>query len=120
MTAHKYPKTYMGIMVPTQATLMKYGGSFPRWTALLKAQGGRCGACKTIPPSHKLNIDHQHVRGFKNLLPISKWKYVRGLVCYMCNHYRVARGATPENLRGAADYLERYLWRRDGWRKPKP
>lgn len=101
-------ETYMGIVMPSPATLAKYGGNPVRWMAIVRWQKGRCGACGTVPPSHKLNIDHQHVKGWKRMIPLDRWQYVRGLLCYMCNHYRVARGATPENLRGAADYLERY------------
>jgi hypothetical protein len=99
------------IITPTKATLSKYGLSVEAWQAMLDAQGGACGACGRVPPSRRLNIDHQHVRGWKTMDPVIRVTYVRGLLCYTCNSQRLARGATVANLRGAADYLERYQTR---------
>ena len=42
------------------------------------------------------------------MAPADRWQYVRGLLCWGCNGFRLARGATVANLRGAADYLEAY------------
>jgi hypothetical protein len=107
---------------PSPATLDRYGfGCGPAaladtpyddWFALLASQTGTCGACRHVPPALRLNVDHEHVRGWKDMPPEKRRIYVRGLLCYMCNHYRLARGATVDNLRGAADYLERYEERR--------
>lgn len=33
----------------------------------------------------RLCVDHIHVRNFKKMLPSEKRKYVRGLLCFMCN-----------------------------------
>ncbi len=97
-----------GIQQPRLETLAKYGLTVGDWREILDRQGGVCGACKTLPPSHRLNIDHEHVKGWKTMPPEKRKQFVRGLLCYMCNHYRLARGATVFNLRGAADYLEAY------------
>jgi hypothetical protein len=106
------PNSFLGILVPAPATLAKYGLSVGPWRRILEHQNGKCGACGTVPPSRKLNIDHQHVKGWKRMPVEQRPQFIRGLVCYMCNHYRLARGATPANLRGAADYLEDYEERR--------
>jgi len=65
-----------------------------------------------VPKTRRLVIDHEHVRSWKSMKPEDRKQYVRGLLCWSCNHYRLARGATVENLRGAADFLEAYGLRR--------
>ena len=109
------------LKIPSPTTLARYGFGFgpaaladtpeDDWRLLLRAHKGSCGACGRFPPSGRLNIDHEHVKNWVKMPPEERRIYVRGLACYMCNHYRLARGANPENLRGAADYLERYLKR---------
>jgi recombination endonuclease VII len=101
-----------GLLQPTQATLNKYGGTPELWYSLAEAQGFVCGACLKLPKTCRLVIDHEHVRGWKAMATTARWAFVRGLLCWTCNHYRLARGASVENLRGAADYLERYEARR--------
>lgn len=100
------------ILVPTKATLQKYGLVEETWRVILDRQGGVCGACHKEPKSHRLTIDHEHVRGWAKMATADRPPFVRGLLCYMCNHYRLARGATVSNLRGGADYLEAYAARR--------
>ena len=96
------------IVEPTPPTLRKYGLTLDDWRAILASQDGKCGACGKVPRTKRYNIDHEHVRGFKTMDPVVKATYVRGLLCWTCNSFRLARGSTVENLRGAADYLERY------------
>lgn len=99
---------YLGIQVPTPATLNRYGLTVEAWQAHVERQGGACGACAKVPTTARLNIDHEHVRGWKAMATKDRAQYVRGLLCYMCNHYRLARGATVANLQGAARYLREY------------
>jgi len=33
----------------------------------------------------RLNVDHIHQKGFKKLEPAEKKKYVRGVLCFLCN-----------------------------------
>lgn len=96
------------IRVPRPQTLKIYGLKLEDWQAILARQNGACGACGNVPKSGKMSIDHQHVRGWKDMKAEDRRQYVRGLLCYMCNHYRLARGATVSNLEGAAAYLRRY------------
>ena len=42
------------------------------------------------------------------MAPEDRRRYVRGLTCWFCNSVMLRRGATPEKLRAAADYLETY------------
>jgi hypothetical protein len=65
-----------------------------------------------VPKSGRLNVDHFHTKGWKNMAPARRKLYVRGLVCYFCNRFFLARGATPEKLRNGAAYLEEWASRR--------
>lgn len=72
-----------------------------------------CQVCGNPPkPGRRLHVDHEHVRGFKRMTPAEKREYVRGVVCWKCNSILLRRGVTPDNLRGAARYLDRYARRR--------
>lgn len=99
---------------PTRATLRRYGLTVEDWRAIMEAQGWACGVCKKVPPSGTLHIDHSHARGFKALPPEEKRHHVRGVVCFTDNSVFLRRGATPERLRAAADYLEAYERRKNG------
>ena len=65
------------------------------YAAMLERQGRGCAICGSTPKTRRLHVDHDHRTG-----------RVRGLLCFTCNNRIVARGATPERLRRAADYLE--------------
>ncbi len=105
-----YPLTeYVGaVRIPVRATLRKYGLTEDEWRALLTRAGGACEVCHTVPTSGGLHIDHHHARLWRKMAPADKKRYVRGLLCWNCNSVWLRRGATPERLRAAADYLERY------------
>jgi len=100
------------ILQPTDTTLKRHGLTPELWLVMIEAQGWVCGACGTVPPSKRLNIDHEHVRGYWDMSAERKRKYHRGLVCYMCNKFRLARGATAENLLKASEYLRAYAERK--------
>ena len=53
--------------------------------AEMQKQGGVCAICKRVPPSLRLNIDHEHVKGWKKMPPEQRKQYVRGLLCFQCN-----------------------------------
>lgn len=98
----------MTVTPPAPSTLRKYGLTLAEWQAILKRQGGTCGICKTVPRTQKLDIDHEHRRGWRRMKPEKRKLYVRGLLCRFCNYRVVRRGMTIERLRGGAEYLERY------------
>ena len=106
----KYPE----IRRPVQGTLDKYGMSLYDWEVLLFQQKGVCGVCGEEPASKRLVIDHEHVRGWRHMVPEERKKYVRGLCCVTCNHFVLTRYGTVEKFRGAAAYLERYEARGKG------
>ena len=110
---------HYGIIIPTPPTLAKYALTEDDWKAHLEEQMrwwdsavGVCGECGKVPGPKRLHIDHAHVRGWKVMKPAERKQYVRGLICYMGNKFRLARGSNIENLQGAADYLRRYEARR--------
>jgi hypothetical protein len=101
------------ITTPSPATLRKYGLSEADWRAIAKRQGHKCGACGRVPTTNRLNIDHEHRRGWKAMDPADRKRHVRGLLCWTCNTKQLARGATVAGLLGAAAYLKAYEKRRD-------
>jgi hypothetical protein len=109
---------YHDISIPTRATLMKYGGTVIEWMAMVDNQHGACGVCGKVPSPNKrtgrvvLAIDHEHVKGWKTMPPEKRWIYVRGLVCWFCNHYYLGRGLTLAKAYGVVKYLERYQGRK--------
>ena len=62
-----------------------YGLTLEEWKQKFKEQAGVCWICKTLPPIGTLCVDHIHQLGFKKMRPEDKKKYIRGLLCYMCN-----------------------------------
>jgi hypothetical protein len=96
------------LLTPRPATLAKYGLGLYDWSDLALDQGGKCKVCHKLPKSGRLVIDHEHVKGWKKMPPDQRRKYVRGLLCWTCNRYFLARGATVKKMRAAADYLIEY------------
>lgn len=99
------------VKIPTPVTLAKYGLHINEWQRIHDAQQGVCGACGKLPPSGRLVIDHEHVRGWKHMAPEIRKTYVRGLLCWTCNLYTLGRGADIARLKGALNYLIRYHMR---------
>lgn len=98
----------MTVRQPSARTLARYGLTLADWRAFLRRQKGACGVCGSVPPSGILHIDHSHERGWKRMPPERRKQFVRGLACFRCNSVWLRRGATPELLRAAANYLEAY------------
>jgi hypothetical protein len=99
------------LIQPKPLTLKKYGLTADEWRAIADRQYELCAVCATLPKSGRLCIDHEHVKGWKKLEPSERRKYVRGLVCYQCNHALLRRGMTPLRLTSAAEYLRAYAKR---------
>jgi hypothetical protein len=87
-----------------RAAVMKrlYGITIEEYDALLAKQKGRCAICKETPKRERLSVDHCH-RG----------KFVRWLLCGLCNRGIGCFRDDPRLLRTAADALSRI-------REPKP
>jgi hypothetical protein len=115
----KYVRTLSGkrldvpVVVPLARTMARYGLVYSEWYALLKAQGGVCPICGTVPSSGRLVIDHEHVPGWKKMPPRERARHVRGLLCTTDNHFVLTKYGTPSKFRNAADYLEAHEKRRD-------
>ncbi len=73
----------------------KYNISEAEYQWILKHQSYRCGACKRHRSEFKtrLAVDHDHLTGM-----------VRGLLCYHCNRWVIAKHR-PEKIWDAAAYL---------------
>lgn len=87
-----------------------YGLTKEEWLTIFSKQGYVCAICKR--GDKKWVTDHEHVRGWKNLPPHEKKKYVRGILCMWCNFRILRRGVTIEKLKNAIAYLEAYSKRR--------
>lgn len=91
-----------------------YGITIKEWDLLLKQQNGVCAVCKALPGKGILCVDHIHVKGFKAMPPIEKVKYVRGLVCFMCNtgfksfEKTVSGTRNRQALHGTFEYFQKY------------
>ena len=72
-----------------------YGITLAQYEELLALQGGVCAICKSPPKKQALGVDHDHKSG-----------YVRGLLCFRCNHKLLPpSGEDPARLDRAAAYL---------------
>ena len=96
------------MQTPSSVTLKKYGLSENEWRQILDRQGGVCAICGKVPAKGRLCIDHEHVHGWKKKPSDERKKYVRGLLCWFCNHYYVGRCITIEKAQNVVSYLKRY------------
>jgi hypothetical protein len=91
--------------------LRLYGITLDDYARLLAAQGGVCAICKK-PPAEGSNLAVDHDHAIVTRVPKAKRtpellrSSVRGLLCWLCNHRRIGRGATPAIMHAAGDYLE--------------
>ena len=97
--------------IPSTKTLNKYGLNIGSWFWIATGQGLVCGVCGKLPKSGRLNVDHDHVKGYKKLPPHQKRKHIRGLLCYVCNKFFAMRGMTEEKARRLVKYLASYAER---------
>lgn len=96
---------------PSAVTLKKYGLTADEWLLLLEVQGGVCAICLKAPPSGRLNIDHEHAKGWKKMEPEQRKLWVRGLLCWTCNLYILGRGVSVFRLQNALNYLKSFAKR---------
>ncbi len=96
------------LQVPSKATLQRYGLSVEEWRALADKQDHVCFICRKPPKNARLCIDHYHAKGWKKMPAEDRKKYVRGLLCWFCNHYYVGRAITIEKASRVVLYLQNY------------
>lgn len=102
----------MTVVVPSSATLDKYGLTEESWLAILERQGGVCAICRKVPSTGRFVTDHEHVRGYKKLPPAERARHVRGITCWFCNHAYLARGITAAKAQNVFNYLVTYEQRK--------
>jgi hypothetical protein len=82
----------------------KYKITLADYDRLLAEQNGRCAICRTTDTGRKsdkyFHVDHDHATGV-----------VRGLLCIRCNPGVGYFRDSPDLLRAAAEYVERYSQR---------
>jgi hypothetical protein len=96
------------IRTPTEATLRKYGLDVMLWASLWQAQGQICPVCGREPPSGRTVIDHEHVKGWKKMAGTDRKAFVRGICCWTCNRFFLARGMDTDKAANLYSYLVRY------------
>jgi hypothetical protein len=72
-----------------------YGITARQYAAMFKMQWGRCAICGKKPTKRRLHVDHDH-----------RTHVVRGLLCFHCNRFIVARH-TVATARSLLAYLDR-------------
>lgn len=79
--------------------LRKYGLTEEEYISMLESQNGKCAICGDKEPGRykNFNIDHCHETGIN-----------RGLLCVRCNLGIGNLKDSPEILRKAAEYLDRF------------
>lgn len=102
-----------GVVLPSQKTLDKYGLTLREWLHHLDAQQWRCAICHLKSNTGKYVTDHEHVRGWVAMPDEERKRYVRGVICWMCNRYYLAKGISLLRARNVVQYLTDYEARRD-------
>lgn len=83
-----------------------FGITPEQYEDMMEFQNGVCAICLKKPRARRLAVDHNHKTG-----------EVRGLLCTRCNHKILgASGENPDVLRRAADYLDKTVSQRMGWK----
>ncbi|SRR6266550_3198804 len=96
-------------MTPRERHLLKsYGLSLDEYNQISQNQKGVCAVCGASPKTRSLHVDHEHVKGYKNMPAEQKKLFIRGLLCFTCNWIFLARGISIEKARSMVSYLEAY------------
>jgi hypothetical protein len=104
MSVSLYPIQY-----PSTVTLKKYGLTLEEWLELYTREHGECHLChRVFEPGKRINVDHVHVRGWKDMPPEKRKTFIRGLLCYRCNRFVTMRGVTTELLIQGYHYLRNF------------
>src|SRR5438046_2851613 len=88
--------------------LRTYGITWAEYNEMLALQNGLCAICGNPPKINRLAVDHEHIKGYKKLLPAEKKKFIRGLLCMICNYRYVCRGMNLAMAEKVVKYLSEY------------
>lgn len=91
--------------LPRDVTLKKYGLSVVDWIELYTRHNGCCHICGRSFHGIRANVDHEHVRGWKQMPPEERKLHIRGLLCYTCNKFMMMRGITSDKLFRGYQYM---------------
>lgn len=92
------------------AHFASYGFTEEDYNALLVSQNGGCAICARPPTNRRLDIDHEHTKGYKGMPGKEKRMYVRGLLCHRCNRALGLFGNDANVLLKAGQNLVRYAF----------
>ena len=104
-----HEKGQEGLKTPGAATLRKYGLTADHWNALPHRA---CAICDRPFVKLRAFIDHEHAKGFSKMTAADKRRHVRGVLCYHCNRFRVAKN-TLSTVFAVKAYLEQYEGRKN-------
>ena len=91
---------------PAVRTLRKYGLTEHDFRMRVIHQGGVCAICGQVPT--RWVVDHEHKRGWKRMPAEKRVRYVRGLLCWRCNYFFMAKGITVERAQNVVRYLQEF------------
>lgn len=94
-----------------QHILKTYGLSLEDYNKMRYKQNHRCYICNVSEEQTLLCIDHIHQLGFKKMVTEDKKKYVRGLLCYLCNTAigKLERTKSGSQNRNRLEGINRYF-----------
>jgi Recombination endonuclease VII len=98
----------MEVKVPSAATLKKYGLTAEEWLKILADQNNVCFICQKYPSTGRLCVDHYHVPKWKSLPPEQRKLWIRGILCWFCNHSYVGRAITVQKAERVVQYLKEF------------
>lgn len=75
-----------------------YGMTLEEYQQKLKDQGGGCSICGRMESLKDMPVDHCHTQG-----------HIRGILCHYCNKGLGQFFDNPNNLRKAADYIDKWV-----------
>jgi hypothetical protein len=91
-----------------------YGLTLHEYHEMLGKQDYSCAICgaHVNDEFRLLAVDHEHVDGFEKMKSEERKKFVRGLLCILCNKHRMA-GINLQIAKRMVEYLEEYESRKD-------
>lgn len=107
----KKAKVPAALVIPLGNTLEKYGLDALDYRMIYLSQGGVCPVCEKAPMTGRFYVDHAHVKGWKNMPPEKRKTFVRGLLCYFCNRFYLAKAISKAKAANIIKYLDDYAIR---------